>query len=248
MIKLQAIPKPVELTDDVVRELTEKFNTTQADVWKQRYIIEALLKISFDKCCFCETSINEESKYMEVEHFHPKSLYPDEVVLWENLLPICKRCNGKKSDHDTKLEPIIHPVIDNPKEHITLDRNYRLLSLTEMGKLTISRKILYLNDSLRLVGIRFKIGEAIIEGLIDLLDMTENFCKNPSNDGKNKIVGKLEKIMLEGTKESEYSATAATVILTDPNYAEIKQLFIANNLWSDEFSELEQQVNYCALI
>ena len=170
------------------------------------------------------------------------------MVLWENLLPICKRCNGKKSDHDTKLEPIIHPVIDNPKEHITLDRNYRLLSLTEMGKLTISRKILYLNDSLRLVGIRFKIGEAIIEGLIDLLDMTENFCKNPSNDGKNKIVGKLEKIMLEGTKESEYSATAATVILTDPNYAEIKQLFIANNLWSDEFSELEQQVNYCALI
>ena len=45
MIKLQAISKPVELTDDVARKLTEKYKTTQADVWKQRYITEALLKM-----------------------------------------------------------------------------------------------------------------------------------------------------------------------------------------------------------
>jgi hypothetical protein len=53
---------------------------------------------------------------------------------------------------------------------------------------------------------------------------------------------------LEGTKEYEYSATAATIILTDSNYQEIKQLFESSNLWIPEFSELEKQVEFCALI
>ncbi len=54
--------------------------------------------------------------------------------------------------------------------------------------------------------------------------------------------------MLEGTREYEYSATVATVLLTNPDYAEIKQLFKDHQLWNDEFIELEKQVRYCALI
>ncbi|MDD5216360.1 MAG: HNH endonuclease domain-containing protein, partial [Methylococcales bacterium] len=247
MIQLQAVEKPAQLTDELVAELTQKYKDDGTDVWKQKYIVDALLKMSADKCCFCETKLQEESKYMEVEHFHPKSLYPDEVMSWENLLPICKRCNGKKSNHDTVKEPIIHPVRDNPKKHLRL-KNYRFYGLTDRGQRIVSYQVLALNDSLRLVKKRFEIGEKIIEALIELLDMTNDYCNTPTNYKRNKIIGKLENIMTEGTREYEYSATAATVLLTNPDYAEIKQVFIAHNLWNDEFIELEEQVNYCALI
>ena len=124
MIQLQALARPIELTDERVQQLTEKYKTDNTAVWQKDYIKKALLKMSFEKCCFCECRINEESKYLEVEHFHPKSLYPDEVLLWENLLPICKRCNVHKLNHDTKQDPIIHPVKDSPKKHLSIE-NYR---------------------------------------------------------------------------------------------------------------------------
>lgn len=247
MIKLKALDKPTELTDDLVAQLTEEYKNTQNDVWKKPYITEPLLKMSSGKCCFCETKVNEESKYMEVEHFHPKdlTLYPDEVVLWDNLLPICKRCNGKKSNHDTKNEPIIHPVRDNPKAHLKL-RNYRFRDLSKLGKCTID--VTDLNHRERLVTKRFEVGNKISEELDDLIESTNHYLSEPSTRKRNRIVRNLEKIMLQGTKESEYSATAATVILTDTNYTDIKQLFIDNALWDDEFIQLEQQVSYCALI
>lgn len=245
MIQLKAVDKPVELTDDVFAKLTEEYKKTGKAVWKKSYITKALLEMSFNKCCFCETRINEESKYLEIDHFHPKILYPDEVVLWGNLLPACKRCNGNKLDHDTVKKPIINPVVDNPKDHLLL-KSYRLHGLTELGECTVTE--VYLNDRQRLVNKRFEIGEAIIEGLIDLLTMTTEYSHAPSNRRKNRIIGKLEKIMEEGTKASEYSATAATIILTDTNYIKIKQLFEMHHLWSDEFINLEKQVSYCALI
>ncbi|MFZ2725881.1 MAG: hypothetical protein WAX77_06505 [Methylococcaceae bacterium] len=245
MIKLQAKAKPVELTDELVAQLTAEYKSTDKAVWQKPYITKPLLAMSHGKCCFCETKINEESKYMEVEHFHPKKYYQDEVVLWENLLPICKRCNGKKSDHDSITEPLIHPVKDNPKEHLKFNGS-RLKGLTLLGKLTV--KEVYLNDGLRLVTTRFKVSESIIEKLIDLLEKSQDYINNPSNYKKNRIIDALEKLMLEGTEKYEYSATAATTILSDENYQEIRQLFIDNNLWNDNFIELEQQVNDCALL
>lgn len=245
MIQLQAQLKPSQLTAAVMRALTKEFIKTEKSVWKKEYITKPLLAMSFGKCCFCETKVNEESKYMEVEHFHAKSIYPNEVIKWENLLPICKRCNGKKDNHDTKQEPIIHPVKNNPKEHLKLE-NYRLKGLTELGLKTIG--VVNLNNRERLVTVRFKIGEDIIAKLETLLKLTKNYIKQPSVSEKNDITETLTNLMLEGTKEYEYSATAATIILKDDNYQEIKQIFESNNLWNDEFKELEKHVEFCALI
>ncbi len=245
MIKLQAIAKPLQLTDEKVKQLTAEYKQSEKAVWKKTYITHTLLLMSFDKCCFCETKLSEESKYLEVEHFHPKSLYPDEVVSWTNLLPICKRCNGKKSNHDTKLEPIIHPVKDNPKEHLTL-KNYRLLGTTELGRLT--KDVVYLNDTERLVVPRFKVGNKLENELEKLLDTTQSTTNKNSRIHVNKMTGHLENIMKMATKDSKYSATAATILLNDTNFKEIKQYFIVNNLWSDDFKQLETQVEYCALL
>jgi uncharacterized protein (TIGR02646 family) len=246
MIQLKAQPKPSQLTISEIRKLTKEFIKTDKSVWKKEYIVKPLLVMSFNKCCFCETKINQESKYMEVEHFYPKSIYKFKVVSWKNLLPICGRCNKQKSDHDTKKEPIIHPVCDNPKQHLKL-QNYRLEGITELGKKTVS--VVKINDNAKkLPYVRFCIGNAICFELEKLLKESNSFVKYPSIENKNDITEHLTKIMLEGTKEYAYSATAATVILTDSNYQEIKQLFIDNGLWDDEFKKLEQEVGYCALI
>lgn len=162
MISLKAIPKPTELTNKVVQELTARYKKEGSAVWRKKYITDALLEMSANKCCYCECKIMEASTYLEVEHFHPKSLYPDEVVAWKNLLPSCKRCNGKKGDHDTKKEPIIHPVRDNPKSHLTW-KNYRLYSKTKLGDDTIG--VIYLNDRNHLVTTRFDIGDKLMEAL-----------------------------------------------------------------------------------
>jgi hypothetical protein len=245
MIKLQYPPKPVELTNELVKELTNKFKQTGDSVWQQKFIKEALLKMSFDKCCFCEGNTNEESKYVEIEHFHPKSKYDNEVVLWENLLPICKRCNTKKGDHDTKLEPIINPAKDNPKEHLYL-RNYWFYPKTPLGKITID--IIYLNDKHRLKRKRSEVGDAVIEQLHELFENVLEFKLNMSVKNRNKIIGKLKNILIECCPNFEYSATAATTLLSDPNYKEIKALFEKHNLWSNEFKDLEEKVEYCALL
>ena len=246
MIKLTYPTKPAELTDVVVEQLTAEFKADKTkSVWQKDYIKSALLSMSFNKCCFCEAKIDEESKYMEVEHFHPKSLYEDDVVIWENLLPICKRCNTKKLNHDTKQEPMIHPAKDNPKEHLYL-QNYWFYKKTILGQTTIDS--IYLNDKHRLIKKRAEIGNVIIEQLHDIFDSIAHYLESPTTRNRNKIIAKLKNVLIECCPESEYSATAATVLLSNPNYQEIKQLFGKNNLWSDEFKELEKQVEFCALI
>jgi uncharacterized protein (TIGR02646 family) len=119
MIKLKRPPAPAELSQEEVNRLTDEFKRNpDKPVWKKDFITKVLLEMSHGKCCYCECKIDEESKYMEVEHFHPKNQYKDEVVLWDNLLPSCKKCNIRKKEHDTIKEPIVNPAEDEPKEHL----------------------------------------------------------------------------------------------------------------------------------
>jgi len=45
------------------------------------------------RCCYCEDCLGTD-----IEHFHPKSLYPDQAFVWENYLYACTRCNRLKSN------------------------------------------------------------------------------------------------------------------------------------------------------
>lgn len=46
-----------------------------------------------DRCVYCE-----DSEGRHVEHTRPRSLFPEETWLWENLVPACGSCDGSKSD------------------------------------------------------------------------------------------------------------------------------------------------------
>lgn len=75
---------------------------------------EGLIKSSEGKCAFCEC-IPSEGGNIEIEHFKPKSEYPEFTFEWDNFLPSCRKCNGSKGTHNTVLEPIINPYDIDPK-------------------------------------------------------------------------------------------------------------------------------------
>lgn len=246
MIKLDRTPKPVELTTAVQVALTDEFKLTRKTVWNVDYIKNGLLDFSNDKCCYCEANINEESKYLEVEHFHHKDVYEDEVMEWDNLLPSCKKCNGTKNNHDTKIEPIIDPSKDDPKNHLKYWR-YRIKGADDFGKLTVS--VLKLNDQDRLVKKRFEIGNAIQEKLEQFNELSDDYISGTqtSTRRKNRIVNGIKDLMKEGLPSSIYSATSATVILTDTEFGLLKNKLTFLGLWDAELSQLEIELNKTAL-
>lgn len=246
MIKLRPVAAPSELTDDLVKLLTDEYKKTEKAVWQKEFIGKALLDSSHNKCCFSECKLNEEGKYDEVEHFHPKSLYPDEVVFWNNLLPINKACNVAKGDHDTKAEPIINPRFDDPKKHLYL-KGYRFYGKTELGIRTID--VVGLNDWAMWVTPRFEIGKGIFELLESVGDLARNYDINQNKPTitRNRLISRLRGLMVEGTEKYIYSATTATILLNEERYHEIKEIFQRNNLWNDVFQQLEGQMYYCAL-
>ncbi|MGB1253941.1 MAG: HNH endonuclease [Candidatus Promineifilaceae bacterium] len=237
MIKLKRGQKPSHLTDAYVAQKTADFKAQGTRVWDDQNIKKALLKSSNDKCAFCECKIDEESKYLEVEHFKYKKQHPDDVLEWENLLPSCKRCNGKKHTHDVVLEPIINPFIDNPATHIKL-HYYRLKYKTTKGKITIST--LGLNDTRKVTRKRFEVGEQLQRNLDMIQDRLESYKENPITRRKNKLVGCMHDTLQEAMPCEAYSATVATVLHNDSEYEEIKKELIRLELWSVELQNMDR--------
>ena len=238
MIQLSALPRPAKLTDALVIKLTKRFQDTGKNVWNQSFIKEQLLEMSHNKCAFCECNISEESKYLEVEHYLPKSIYPNKVVDWANLLPACKRCNGCKSDHDTAAQPIIHPVNDKPNEHLKLN-HYFFSPKTIIGEKTI--EILRINHE-RIRNPRTKINAATIKQLENLEDSMEQYAQMPSVKLSNKIKSWLYGILIEAQPNSEYSATVATVIKHSEAYRFAKDFFQKQGWWNNELQDLERAI------
>lgn len=241
MIKLNRTSKPVELTPALQQTLTDEFKATGKSVWNLDFLKKALLGFSHDKCCYCEANINEESKYLEVEHFHHKDTYKDEVVDWDNLLPSCKKCNGTKNDHDTKTEPIINPTVNNPKNHLRYWR-YRIKGVDDLGRMTVS--VLKLNDQDLLVKKRFEIGNAIQVKLEELNDLTDDYINGiqTSTRRKNRIINGTKDLLKEGLPTAIYSATSATIILTDTEYNSLKIKLNGLGFWDKELTELEDEL------
>ena len=247
MIKLQRPPKPEELTEAVVLNLTNEFKQTGKSVWSKDYIKQPLLAMSSEKCAFCETKIAEESKYLEVEHFHHKDLYKEEVVEWDNLLPSCKKCNGTKGDHDTKIEPIINPCEQDPREHLTIWR-YRLKGKTDLGKMTISA--LNLNEPDRLVLKRFQVGNALQDKLEVYHQLIDDVISGSQTSTlrKNRIKNGVLEVLSNGLKDKEYAATYSTILITEPEFRSLKIKMNSCNLWTIEHSRLEEKISSFVLV
>ena len=235
MIKLNQASKPTFLTDEKVAELTDIFKSTKNSVWNNDHIKTPLLSSSYGKCAYCECPLTSESNYMEVEHFEDKKHNADKVVIWENLLPSCKKCNGSKSTHNVVDEPIINPYIDDPKEHLSM-RLYRFRGKTEKGKSTID--VTNLNHSTRLVMSRFEIGEKIDELIDTSWERYSTFATKNDTRSKNRLIKIVEALLEECQPESNYSASTATNLLTDSKFMELISVMKTDNIWTDELESL----------
>ena len=239
MIKLDLPEKPVQLTADFQAEKTLEFQRTHNPVWKIDWLKEAVLNMAFGKCCYSEILLDEESKYMEIEHFYPKSKYPKKVLEWGNLFPACKKCNIAKDDHDVEAEPIINPFSDDPKEFLYF-KNYRYFPKNEVGERTIS--VLDINHH-SLVKPRFKIGDKI---MADLEDLKENI-DHLETKKQSHYIRQIKKLLEQGNRKEEYAALTASTILNDDNFSSIEKSLKERGLWDNELEELKRELIFCAL-
>lgn len=244
MIRLTRPGHPKKLTPDYQKEKTAEFKAFGNSVWNCDFIRSPLREMSHGKCAFCECKLEEESKYLEVEHFAHKNKYPDRVMMWANFLPACRRCNGKKSTHDTILTPIINPADEDPRDSLRF-RNYRFEGSNSKGCATV--EVLDLNDYERLMLSRFKIGSKVLDQLSDLARTIQTFTPDPSDvRASNRVVRKLKSLLDEGQPSAEYAATVATVMIYSGNYATVKSELERHCLWSAELDYLDRSMRSIA--
>ena len=235
MIKLERNFTPIFLNPIEVQRLTEEYKATGNSVWNIEVLKRALLETSYGKCAYCECDLTIESNYMEVEHFRDKSSYPEQVVNWLNLLPSCKRCNGTKGTHDTATDPIVNPYEMDPTNHFKF-RLYRLRAKSLLADSTIGA--LDLNNTTRIVGVRFEVGESIHESLQTALEILEKLKTNFATRTKNRLTAAIEGILSECQPTSAYAATAASVIHSDQIYADVISEMKLMKLWNNDLDAL----------
>lgn len=245
MIKLERPERPAKITDEIVKELTLKFQgNPKSNVWCDTrihsHIREALKKMSHSKCAYCECDIDVESKDLTVEHFHAKSSNPDKVLEWTNFLPSCLRCNRRKSASPSE---IIDPSEVNPTEHLCFEMlTSRILekSNDKLGKAT--REVLDLNDEkVRVIRAGFCVelilrSEKIYEVIANRLKSKNTLTLTQTQI--NDIFGLLE----DALPENHYSASLATVLLNNDYFIALKQLLESKGLWDPEFQQVYEKL------
>ncbi len=147
--------------------------------------VKASLKTMFQKkCAFCESHITHID-YGQIEHFKPKSKYPEFCFEWNNFLLSCAICNGKSNKGDKfPLEnengSFINPVDENPNEFFKFEfdevtnkflifpKNER--AFTTIKELGLNRENLSEFRTNELSKITFVINEIINKNKEELLD------------------------------------------------------------------------------
>ena len=240
MIKLYLPPIPSFLTDELINELTNKFlEDNSKRVWNRSDLKNALFDLSYGKCAYSEAKLGEEGKHMEVDHFYPKSKYPQKVVEWGNLIPCINVCNSRKRDCDPCRIPIVNPLTDDPKDYFFIlnGRIYPLSKKNEKAINTIER--CDLNNDRHFRNVRYKLELGIKERLEDIFTI----YKSDNLSG----IKRLKSLMNDCGRTFSYSATKSTVILANKNFQEMRTCMLNANQWSDEFIELETELNFCSL-
>ena len=135
MIKVNRKEKPLILIENdkiwTKNYLIAKENYSQNKTLENKKLVEkaekkynnktvkASLKSMFNnKCAFCESNITQVYAG-DIEHFRPKSKFPELCFEWKNLLFACSICNGKsnkgdKFPNENEGGILINPVNENP--------------------------------------------------------------------------------------------------------------------------------------
>ncbi len=145
MIKINRTQKPAILVRNEKKWLEEykkaladyqndpcQANKKKRDSAEKKYncteVKNALVSMFSGKCAYCESDVLSVS-YGEIEHFRPKSKFPDSCFDWNNLLLSCSVCNNKSHKGDLFPDsndggPFVNPAEENPEEFFRFDYDY----------------------------------------------------------------------------------------------------------------------------
>ena len=78
--------------------------------WKQRngkpvnqYILPFLKEMTADHCAYCDGYPVGQMSLETIDHFRPKSLFPELSYQWVNLFLCCTRCQAAKKERFSEL-------------------------------------------------------------------------------------------------------------------------------------------------
>lgn len=179
--------------------------------YRHEQIKTALISSSYEKCCYCGSKPAEGGSSLQVEHYEPKSLYPDRTFAWDNLLPACSKCNRAKYDHDTRQKPIVDPYRDDPAVYFIYDDIIMTGSTTAPDAViaertikvcNLNRRDLYKKRSELLVAFR-DATEELNKSLDDYENSTERKRLKIAGELDN-CLSKLDDLMVETATQTGY--------------------------------------------
>jgi uncharacterized protein (TIGR02646 family) len=118
LAKMQAALMKVPIPSD---EAEKRFNAARRAKWftELRKELRAMAGASHT-CMYCDH--NEPT---DVEHFRPKSVFPDKTFSWMNMLWVCTTCNRLKLNSFPPSNclgaELIDPVVDSVWDYFILD-------------------------------------------------------------------------------------------------------------------------------
>jgi uncharacterized protein (TIGR02646 family) len=98
-----------------VKQAKKKIASIQKK-YRHQEVKDTLVEMFHGKCAYCESSITVIT-YGQIEHFYPKSAYPDKTFAWDNLLLSCDKCNNThhKGTH-FPLDSAGQPLLIDPTD------------------------------------------------------------------------------------------------------------------------------------
>lgn len=236
MIKLNLPQEPPELTAQKAR-LTAEYREKKKAVWSEGAVGETLKRVlcemTHNKCAYSEAPLETNGSVKHIEHFYPKSIYPERVVEWGNLLPTCATCNAGKGKLDVGKTPIVNPLRDDPKDYLYVEGfRYRACDQKGVGQRTID--VLRLNNLAQFGVPRFKAAQYIVEAI-------ERVLRQADAIADYLLRGEVLQLMEEAGPSHPYSAVIATHLLyEDDGLAKLETLLRERGAWDEHLEAAKQ--------
>jgi HNH endonuclease len=173
------------------------------------------------KCYLCEEA---SARHLEIDHFFPKSLFPEQTHYWDNLFSGCSKCNKIKSSvfNTDPGKHILNCCTEDVEAAITLRYNLFDSSVTIIANEEEDKKINtfdLLNRIYNGVGTSsmsyFYLRDAVASQLAELRKKVDDYRDYPSVENKQKIKDFL-------SRKSAFTAIKRTLINDfNPEFTEL---------------------------
>lgn len=107
----------VAAAEDSKLQAKDSWRSKQSPSWDEIRSTLRDMCSGLERCMYCENS-----EATDIEHFHPKSNYPERTYNWDNYLLACSSCNSNHKRDEFPVEDgrplLIDPTKQDPAEYL----------------------------------------------------------------------------------------------------------------------------------